>query len=142
MRIRSTFHISVLFMVMLVLSIPLATLAQQVSVQAEAVVAAEAAAEADVQKILWFAAGCFLPVLGVVAGYVIAPSPPSSKFLGKPPEYVAFYTDAYQAKAKNLQGRSALIGTGACVGTYITGCIVVNVLSVASLRATAPWYYW
>ena len=142
MKIHSTFHASILFMAMLVFSMPLASLAQQASVQAEAITAAEADAEADIQKSLWFAAGCFLPVLGVVAGYVIAPSPPSSKFLGKSPEYVASYTDAYQAKAKNLQGRSALIGTGACVGTYITGCIVLNVLSVASLRARAPWYYW
>ena len=132
MRIRSTFHISVLFMAILVFSMPLVPLAQQASVQAEAIAEAEADAEADVQKNLWLVLGCFFPVLGVVAGYVIAPSPPSSKFLGKPPEYVAFYTDAYQAKSKNIQGRRALIGTGACIGTYMTGCIVLNVLSVSS----------
>ena len=139
MRIRSTFHVSVLFMAMLTFSMPLVTLAQQASVQAEAVAAAEADAAADVSKTLWFVVGCFLPVLGVVAGYVIAPSPPSSKFLGKPPEYVAFYTDAYQAKSKNIQGRSALIGTRACVGIYTAGCIAVNALSASSCLFYPAW---
>ena len=138
MRIRSTFHISVLFMAMLVFSMPLVTLAQQASVQVEAVAAAEADAEADVQKPLWFAAGCFFPVLGVVAGYAIAPSPPSSKFLGKSPEYVAFYTDAYQAKAKNIQGRNALIGCGLGGGIYVASYAAYMVF----LYSSSPRYLW
>ena len=138
MRIRSTFHISVLFMAMLLFSMPFVTLAQQVSVQAEAIAAGEADAEADVQKTLWFALGCFFPVLGVVAGCVIAPSPPSSKFLGKSPEYVTFYTDAYQAKAKNLQGRSALIGCGLAGGIYAASYAAYMVF----LYSASPRYFW
>ena len=133
MRIRSTFHIWVLFMAMLVFSMPLVSLAQQNSVPAEATAAGEADAEATVNKTLWFAAGLLMPVVGVIGGYVLGPSPPSSKLLGKSPEYVAFYTDAYQAKAKNLQGRSALIGFGVGVGvtgaTY--GCCLVSSYSLA-----------
>ena len=131
MKMRSTFHVWVLVMTVLTFSMPLVTLAQQASVQAEAVAAAEADAEADVQKPLWFALGCFFLPFGVIGGYVYAPPPPASTLLGKSPEYVTFYTDAYQAKVKNIQGRTAIygcvIGGAACVALQalpFVGCFL------------------
>ena len=77
MKIRSTFHVQVLVMAVLTFSMPFVTLAQQASMEAEAVAVAEADAEADVNKPLWYFAGCFLPLIGTIGGYVYAPSPPA-----------------------------------------------------------------
>ena len=135
MKMRSTFHVWVLVMTGLTFSMPLVTLAQQASVQAEAVAAGEKDAEAEVNKTLWFAAGCFLTVLGVVGAYVIEPSPPASRLLGKSPEYVAFYTDAYKAKARNIQVRPALIGCAITGGLYAVSYATCLSFSIV------PWYW-
>lgn len=121
MKISSPFHILVFYMAFLVFSMPLVTLAQQSSVYAEAIAAAEADAEANVNRPLWFAVGCLFTSLGTVGAYVIEPSPPASRLIGKSPEYVAFYTEAYKAKAKGIQGRTAL-----------TGCLISGAVSVVS----------
>lgn len=123
MKICSMFHVLAFVMTVLIFGMPLVTIAQQGTVQAEAVADAEADAEADVNKTLWLAAGCLLTGAGVIGAYFIEPTPPAAKLMGKSPEYVAFYTDAYKAKSKNLQGRSALIGcaVGGCtyLGVYV-----------------------
>ena len=121
MKISSTFHISVLFMAVLMFSMPFVTLAQQGSAYAEAIAAAEADAEANVNRTLWFAVGCLFTGLGTIGAYVIEPSPPASRLIGKSPEYVAFYTEAYKAKAKGIQGQTAL-----------TGCLISSTVSVVS----------
>ena len=59
--------------------------------------------------------GCFGGVIGVILAYGVKPSPPATRLLGKSPEYVAFYTQAYAEKAKKLQTNSAL--GGCCVST-------------------------
>ncbi|MCY4553371.1 MAG: hypothetical protein OXC79_06840, partial [Candidatus Poribacteria bacterium] len=72
MKISSTFDISVLFMAVLMFSIPLVTLAQQNSGQADAIAAeadAEADANKDVNKPLWFGTGCLL------SGLTLSPLP-------------------------------------------------------------------
>lgn len=111
MKLSSPFHILVFYMAFLVFSMPLVTLAQQGSVHAEA----------NVNRPLWFAVGCLFTSLGTVGAYVIEPSPPASRLIGKSPEYVAFYTEAYKAKAKGIQGRTAL-----------TGCLTSGAVSVVS----------
>ena len=134
MRIRSTFHISVLFMAMLVFSMPLITLAQQVSVQAEAVAAAEADAETDTNKNFWFIIGCFGSLLGLIYANYDVPAAPASRLLGKSPEYVAFYSDAYVLKAKELQTGYAVRGciTQGLIGLLGYGsCLVVGVVGSA-----------
>ena len=112
---------------------PLVTFAQQVSVQAEAVTAAEADAEASAQKSLWFVIGCGLPVVGIAGAYLLESSPPASRLLGKSPEYVVFYTDAYKAKGKNIQVRTALTGCaiigGVCVAYYAYSVFTIAVYS-------------
>ncbi len=82
-------------------------------------IAGEQAARADVSGGLWFIAGCLGGVIGVVVAYVFEPNPPATYLLGKSPEYVAAYTDAYRATAKSVQTSRA-----------ITGCIVESLLSV------------
>ena len=137
MKIRSTFHVSVFFTAMLVFSMPLVTLAQQASVQAEAVAAAEVDAEADTNKSFWFIIGCFGSLLGLIYANYDVPSAPASRLLGKSPEYVAFYSDAYVLKAKKLQtgyavrgcitqGVIGLLGYGSCLVVGVVGSAAAN----------------
>ena len=113
-------QILALLMAILTFSMPFVTFAQQNSLQAEAIVTAERDAQADVNTGLWFLGGCLGGVLGVIVAYAVEPAPPATRLLGKSPEYVAFYTDAYTAKAKTLQANSAL-----------GGCIVNGLATVA-----------
>lgn len=68
--------------------------------------------EAETTGILWFVAGCGLNILGVLAAYLIKPSPPAMKLVGKSPEYVAAYTDCYKDAAVSVQTKWAWIGCG------------------------------
>ena len=77
-------------------------------------------AQADVNKMLWFGAGCLFGIFGLGAAYIIEPSPPATRLLGKPPEYVAVYTDCYRDEAKRIRTKGAWLG-----------CVVGSVLSVA-----------
>ena len=124
-ELKSPLQILALLMAVLTFSMPFVTFAQQNSLQAEAIVAAERDAQADVNTGLWFVGGCLGGVIGIIIAYAVEPAPPATRLLGKPPEYVAFYTDAYTAKAKSLQTNSAL---GGCV---------VNVLATAVLFMAA-----
>lgn len=89
----------------------------------DATARAEAAAEAEVNKMLWFGAGFLIGPLAVLVAYMVTPSPPQSGLIGKPPEYVAAYTDAFKAKGKNIQTNMSLIGclvgTGASCACYL-----------------------
>ena len=67
-------------------------------------------AQADVNKMLWFGVGCLFGILGLGAAYIIEPSPPATRLLGKPPEYVAVYTDCYRDEGKRVQTKNALVG--------------------------------
>ncbi len=102
-----------------------AVVASPVMVQAQsaqrACMQAEMDAEADVNKVLWIAAGFFLGLLGVGAAYVLEPDPPASNLLGKSPEYVAVYTDCYKRKGKSVQVKNAVIG-----------CVLGNLLYVGA----------
>jgi len=68
--------------------------------------------KADVNQWLWLGAGCLFNLLGVGAAYLIVPSAPASRLLGKSAEYTATYTEAYQNGARNVQVKNALIGCG------------------------------
>ena len=121
------FHALVFFMAVLMFSMPFATLAQQNSVQAEAIAAAEADAVVDTNTTFWFIVGCFGSLFGLLYANYDVPSAPASRLLGKSPEYVAFYSDAYTIKAKKLQTDQALRGCignalaqAACWGLYFT----------------------
>ena len=163
MRICSMFHTLVVLTVVLILSAPFVTRAQQNPVQAEAITIAEQDAIKDVNKLLWFVAGFAASsvggtvgaLAGCVVGSIIQPPPeagflfftisdaqfvgtivggaagaltplilirayepnlPPNRFIGKSPEYIDFYTDAYKKKVKSLRTKSA-------IGGWVVGCI-------------------
>ncbi len=140
MKINSTFHVLVFLMVVLTFSMPFSTLAQENSTQVEdkrvihqisvdvlAKTSAERDAEADTKRLIWVGGnfglsvvgGCLLGSVGLLGAYIYEPSPPASRMMGKSPEYIMFYTDAYKAKAQNLQMKYATIG---CIsGSLVAG---------------------
>ena len=101
-----------LFLSVVMVFIPFMVNAQETISEeiAQAIAQAEADAESDINTLLWIGAGCFFSFLGVGAAYLIAPNPKVTRLLGKSPEYVATYTEAYKKKGKSLQGRCALLG--------------------------------
>ena len=99
---------------------PLGLLAQ-LPVATDACAQAQMDAQADVNETLWFFAGCIFNIWGVGAAYVIEPSPPASRLLGQPPDYVAIYTDCYKDKAKSIQTSASM-----------KGCVLGSVLGGAS----------
>ena len=128
MKINSMFHVLVFLMAVLVFSMPFAALSLQHSVRAEAIAAAEQDASANVNTTLWFWGGCAGGVLVFLFSHIHEPSPPASALLGKSPEYVASYTDAYQAKARKLQTSRAMWGcvTGGVISGLAYGCLVIT----------------
>ena len=129
MKIDSTFHFFVLLMAVLIFGMPFVTLAQQLSVQAEAMNAAQRDAVAHTDQNIWRAFGCFGGLFAVAGGYLYEPTPPASALLGKSPEYVAFYADAYTLKTKNIQTRAAIEGcvAGTCVVAALYGALIIFV---------------
>ena len=141
------FKILAFLMAVLTFSMPLATLAQQdYSIQIEARTDAEADAEARTNKVIWFGLGClggwFAGVgglLSVAGAYFYEPSPPSAAFLGKSPEYVAIYTDAYKEKAKSLQVNSAAGGCVVGALTFIVFYAAAIAAATANQNSSPPW---
>lgn len=111
-KFKRPFKILALLIAALMCSLPFAALAQQNSLQAEAIAAAERDAQNNVNKGLWVLSGCciFFGPYATNAARRSEPSLPATRLLGKSPEYVAFYAAAYRAKAKSLQIKSARAG--------------------------------
>ena len=80
------------------------------SVEAQAIKAAEEDASAHLNKLLWFTTGFSLPVVGPLLSQRNQRSIPGARLLGKSPEYVAFYTNAYRIKMKKLRFNWSLAG--------------------------------
>ena len=129
-KLKNSFQILAFLMAVLTFSMPFVTFAQQNSLQAEAIAAAERDAQNDINKGLWFLGGCFGGVIGVIIAYGIEPSPPATRLLGKSPEYVDFYTQAYVEKANKLQTNSAL--GGCCVTTLYMAIFYGYIMEGAS----------
>ena len=112
------------------------------AVNLEARAAAEQDAINDVNKLSWFVTGCAASSVGGLVGalasnstgtliaaagalvpliwiHTYEPNLPPNRFIGKSPEYIDFYTNAYRKQAKRLRTVSAL---GGC----IVGCIGVS----------------
>ena len=130
-KLNSPFKILALLMAVLTFSMPFVTFAQQNSSQMEVVIAAERDAQGDVNTGLWFLGGCLGGVVGVIVAYAVEPTPPATRLLGKSPEYVAFYSDAYREKTKKLRTNSAL--GGCAVYGFIT---TVFVLAAVAAQAS------
>ena len=70
---------------------------------ADAELTAEQDAESNAKTVQWFFIGFFGGILGVLIASVHEPSPPHSRLIGKPPEYIILYTDRYKAKSQRTQ---------------------------------------
>lgn len=109
--------------VLLFLSMPCLTLAQEKNDVAKAIADAKRDAKYAPNSYLWYPAGCFLGVAGILIAAVYTPHPPAEKLLGKSSEYIAYYTSTYQQVAKNHHVTEATLGclTGTCLvgATYI-----------------------
>jgi len=125
-----------LFMAVLILVVPVIA---QVTSQQKAIVEAENLAEKNVNKFLWFAFGFLCNFVGPAVGYLLAPDPPQAALLGKSPEYVATFTDAYQKKAKSIQGTYGLYG---CLVNTAAWVAIYALLIAGTTAATSSyWYY-
>ena len=78
-------------------------------------------AVAHLNRTFWFSTGCFLPVIGPLLSQRYQPFTPTARVLGKSPEYVAFYYDAYKVKTRKIQFTWAFSGclVGAPIGAFI-----------------------
>ncbi|MCY4554766.1 MAG: hypothetical protein OXC79_13945 [Candidatus Poribacteria bacterium] len=91
------------------------------SVAAQAVKDAEKDAVVHLNRTLWFSTGCFFSLAGPIFSQRYQPFMPTARVLGKSPQYVAFYYDAYKVKTKKLQFSWALSGCliGTPIGAYL-----------------------
>lgn len=90
------------------------------SVAAQAVADAEKDAVTHLNRTLWFSTGCFFPLVGPIFSQYYQPFMPTARVLGKSPQYVAFYYDAYKVKTKKIQFTWSLVGCliGAPIEAY------------------------
>lgn len=91
------------------------------SVAEQAVADAEKDAAAHLNRTFWFSTGCFFPLIGPIFSQHYQPFMPTARVLGKSPQYVAFYYDAYKLKTKKIQFNWALAGclVGAPIEAYL-----------------------
>ncbi len=115
---------------------PVALMAQETSAQ-KACAQAQQDAQMEINKTLWLAIGFFGELLGIAAAYVIEPSPPASKLIGKSPEYVAAYTDCYKDAGKKIQAHAAIKGCVLSVLVYAVtyGCCILFNIGAAGAAA-------
>ncbi len=100
---------------------------------------AEQDAETDVSKILWVVVGFFTSVIGLLIAYIYQPTPPASRMIEKSHEYTMYYTEAYQAKARNIQLSYAAIGFAVSCGLILllfiaTLAMIGSIGSIGSMR--------
>ena len=90
------------------------------SIAEQAVADAEKDASAHLNRTLWFSTGCFFPLIGPIFSQRYQPFMPTARVLGKSPQYVAFYYDAYKVKTKKIQFTRSLVGCliGAPIEAY------------------------
>ena len=91
------------------------------SIAEQAVADAEKDAADHFNRTLWFSTGCFFPLVGPIFSQRYQQFMPTARVLGKSPQYVAFYFDAYKVKTKKMQFNWALMGciVGAPIEAYV-----------------------
>ena len=125
MKINSMFYVSVFFTAVMIFSLPLVVRAQKFSARDQAILDAEQDAEAVFDERLWYFAGCFFNFGGYFVAQTYYAPVPAVALLGHPPEYVAFYTDTYRAKSKELRSSAAFMG---CIhGAVVQACLPVTI---------------
>ena len=111
----------VFFTVIAILGISVIAHAQDLSVQRQAIFDAQRDAQAAFDERLWYFGGCFFTVSGYFFSQVYYAPVPLVPLLGKSPEYVAFYTDTYRAKSRELRSEAAF--RGCLQGTIAQFCL-------------------
>lgn len=140
MKITSIFHVFVSLMVILIINLPCMSLAQQNTIQQQAIADAEQDVLVDVNGSLWFLGGCLGNITVLIIASVFEPHPPASRLLGKSPEYIAVYTDTYRTKATNLQTSRALAG---CLTGTAVACVGYSFLIIATINNSSETvFYW
>jgi hypothetical protein len=120
---------SVLVTLVIIMS-PAAVYAQQ---DTDVCLQAQADAKQDINSWLWIGAGFVFNLLGVGAAYLVKPSPPPDRLLGKPADYVDSYTECYVKQSRKSQGGYAWIGCGAAgVVSIITTTVITLVAADAA----------
>ena len=110
MNRHSRFCVLLLLTVVMSLSIPHLTQAQPSSVKNQAILDAQRDAQAAFDERLWFYYGCIFTVVGYFSSELYYAPVPSVPLLGRSPEYVAYYTDTYRAKSRELRSEAAFRG--------------------------------
>ena len=72
-------------------------------------------------SIIGLTAGILIPIIRI---YNYQPPPPPKRLIGKSPEYVEFYTDAYKSQTRSLRTKLAAAGAATGCGLMILGCLV------------------
>lgn len=128
MKRDTTFHVLVFFMSILMFSMPFVSIAQEDLWKLEARSTAERDAETDTKQVLWIGGNfilslvgtCVIGSIGLLGAFLYEPSPPASRLMGKSPEYVLIYADAYKRKTRDIQVKAAALG---CLGgSVLSGC--------------------
>ena len=130
-----------LLLVGLIFSFPLIATANtsqaELEVLKQITAAAKHDADADADGCLWFCSGfslalgggCLLGSLSLVSSYSYRPSPPLSRLVGKPPEYIAVYIDTYKEQRRSDAASAAIVGC--TLGAATAGCL--------ALVGVSPW---
>lgn len=71
--------------------------------------------------IIGLTTGVLIPLVRI---YNHLPHPPPERLIGKSPEYIEFYADAYKSKTRSLRTKLAAAGAATGCGLMILGCLV------------------
>jgi hypothetical protein len=85
---------------------------------------AERAANRDVSKACWFGAGMTIVGSGVALMWHSS-SPDPAAFVGKSPEYIRIYSDAYSSRVKKIQTFYSCLGCGTTL--TMAGCAILMI---------------
>ena len=93
--------------------------------------------DADADGCLWFCGGfslalgggCLLGALSLIPSYSYRPSPPLTRLVGKPPEYIGVYIDTYKEQRRSVAASAAIVGC--TLGAATAGCL--------ALAGVSPW---
>ena len=93
--------------------------------------------DADADGCLWFCSGfslaigggCLLGSLSLIGSYLDRPSPPLTRLVGKPPEYIGVYIDTYKERRRVAASSAAVVGC--TLGAATAGCL--------AFAGVSPW---
>lgn len=94
-------------------------------------------AKADASAWQWIGVGCLFTLFGVAAAYIIEPTPPPDKLIGKSPSYVESYTDCFVKQCRRTRAGNAWIGLGVSTAAYLVVGIVAMVLMASAAESAA-----